>query len=163
MEKNYKEHLDRVMEIHEIYKEKNAKYGSSFDRSLDKYGLVAWQVRNEDKMNRLETLLGDLLKKNVDGKYVLENGLEDTDESIHDTLMDAAGYIVMLDMWLSSVKETEEFKVYASNKLVPRNHKIDLGSEDDKYNFQEVDVFVTPHIHDSVSSINRLTKKGVSE
>lgn len=118
--KNHNEHLDRVMEIHEIYKEKNAKYGNSFDRSLDKYGLVAWQVRNEDKMNRLETLLGELLIKEGDGTHVLAHGLEDTDESIHDTLMDAAGYIIMLDMWLSSLKEPEEFRVYVDGKIYDR-------------------------------------------
>lgn len=98
--KNITEHRKRIEEIHSIYKEKNAKYGNSFDKSLDKYGVVAWQVRNGDKMNRLDTLLDDLLVKGDDGTYKLLDTLEGTNESIHDTLMDTAGYIIMLDMWL---------------------------------------------------------------
>ena len=39
------------------YVRKNHDYGNSFDKSLDKFGLVASAVRIGDKMNRIESLV----------------------------------------------------------------------------------------------------------
>lgn len=76
----------------ETYVKKNADYGNSFDKSLDKFGIVAATVRIGDKMNRIESLT---TKK-----------AQVTDESIRDTLMDMANYCVMTVMWLDNQKKT---------------------------------------------------------
>lgn len=76
----------------ETYIKKNHDYGNSFDKSLDRFGIVAAIVRIGDKMNRIESLTGK--KAQV------------TDESIRDTLMDMANYCVMTVMWLDNQKKT---------------------------------------------------------
>lgn len=72
----------------ETFVKKNHDYGNSFDRSLDKFGLVASVVRMGDKMNRIESLI------NKDAKV--------KDESIRDTLLDLANYAVMTVMWMDN-------------------------------------------------------------
>lgn len=84
-----KEHMQILNEIHETYVKKNADYGDSFDKSLDKHGLVAAAVRLGDKMNRLDSLVG--------GKKA-----QVSDESIEDTLLDMSNYAIMAVMWLRS-------------------------------------------------------------
>jgi hypothetical protein len=71
--------------MYETYKKKNHDYGNSFDESLDKFGLVASAVRLSDKLNRFNNLI---------------NKENQVDESIRDTLLDAANYCVMTVMWL---------------------------------------------------------------
>lgn len=75
----------------ETYIRKNHDYGNSFDKSLDKFGLVASVVRIGDKMNRVESL--------VQKKAMVQ------DESIRDTLLDMASYCVMTIMWLNNNRE----------------------------------------------------------
>lgn len=72
----------------ETYVRKNHDYGNSFDKSLDKFGLVASVVRIEDKMNRIESL--------VQKKAMVQ------DESIRDTLLDMANYAIMTVMWMDN-------------------------------------------------------------
>lgn len=72
----------------ETFVKKNHDYGNSFDKSLDKFGLVASIVRMGDKMNRIESLI------NKDAKV--------KDESIRDTLLDLANYAVMTVMWMDN-------------------------------------------------------------
>lgn len=48
---------DVVKGMLETYVRKNHDYGNSFDKSLDKFGLVASVVRIGDKMNRIESLV----------------------------------------------------------------------------------------------------------
>jgi hypothetical protein len=79
-------HRDLLDKIHETYKAKNAAYGNSFDRSIDKYGYTAALVRIEDKKNRLDQLL-------------LEGGAVN-DEALEDTCLDLANYSIMLAMYL---------------------------------------------------------------
>jgi hypothetical protein len=81
-------HAAIIDRIHETYKTKNAAYGNSFDRSLDRWGYQAALVRMDDKMNRLEQLL-------------LWNGAAN-DESALDTALDLANYSVMLAMYIES-------------------------------------------------------------
>lgn len=57
----------------------NDAYGNSFDKSIDKYGLVAFSVRESDKLNRFDTL-------------VEKGDFKENDESIFDTLVDTANY-----------------------------------------------------------------------
>lgn len=84
----FKELTDKMCET---YIRKNHDYGNSFDKSLDKFGLVASAVRIGDKMNRIESL--------VQEKAMVQ------DESIKDTLLDMASYCVMTIMWLNNNRE----------------------------------------------------------
>ena len=74
------------------YIRKNHDYGNSFDKSLDKFGLVASVVRIGDKMNRIESL--------VQKKAMVQ------DESIRDTLLDMANYAIMTVMWMDNQANT---------------------------------------------------------
>ena len=78
----------------ETYVRKNHDYGNSFDKSLDKFGLVASVVRIGDKMNRIESL--------SQKKAKVES------ESIEDTLLDLANYAIMTVIWLRKNRINEE-------------------------------------------------------
>lgn len=84
----FKELTDKMCET---YIRKNHDYGNSFDKSLDKFGLVASAVRIGDKMNRIESL--------VQEKAMVQ------DESIKDTLLDMANYAIMTVMWMDNLKD----------------------------------------------------------
>lgn len=75
----------------ETYVRKNHDYGNSFDKSLDKFGLVASVVRIGDKMNRIESLV--------------QKEARVQDESIKDTLLDMANYAIMTVMWMNLHKD----------------------------------------------------------
>lgn len=75
------------------YVRKNHDYGNSFDKSLDKFGLVASVVRIGDKMNRIESL--------VQKEAMVQ------DESIRDTLLDMANYAIMTVMWVDNQKKCD--------------------------------------------------------
>lgn len=77
----------------ETYVRKNHDYGNSFDKSLDKFGLVASVVRIGDKMNRIESL--------VQKEAMVQ------DESIRDTLLDMANYAIMTVMWIDNQKKCD--------------------------------------------------------
>lgn len=77
----------------ETYVRKNHDYGTSFDKSLDKFGLVASVVRIGDKMNRIESL--------VQKEAMVQ------DESIRDTLLDMANYAIMTVMWMDNQKKCD--------------------------------------------------------
>lgn len=79
--------MDITTNMAKTYAAKNHDYGNSFDRSLNKFGLIAGLVRMGDKMNRLESL--------VNKKAMVKN------ESIKDTLLDLANYAIMTVMWLN--------------------------------------------------------------
>lgn len=72
----------------ETYTKKNHDYGNSFDQSLNRFGLVAAQVRMGDKLNRVDSLIE---------KIALVE-----DESIRDTLLDLTNYATMTVMWLDN-------------------------------------------------------------
>lgn len=82
---------DILDEMWELYKLKNAMYGSSFDQTLDEDGLLVSKIRMTDKLNRFSTL----------AKYGLSKA---DDESMEDTLIDLANYAVMTVKWLRSKK-----------------------------------------------------------
>lgn len=69
-------------------KRKNADYGSSFDQTLDEFGLVASATRMSDKFNRFKSLM----------RYGSTARVED--EKIEDTLMDLAAYAIMTVEWI---------------------------------------------------------------
>ena len=67
---------------------KNKDYGTSVQDTYEKFGDVSYQVRLTDKWNRINTLL--------------EKGkAEVKDESIDDTILDMANYLLL---WLTSRK-----------------------------------------------------------
>lgn len=70
----------------DLYARKNRDYGNSFDRSMDKFGLVVAAIRIGDKVNRLQSLIE-------------KGGAEVKDESIADTFIDLACYSIMTLMW----------------------------------------------------------------
>ena len=78
-------HKEIINNIHTMYKDKNEDYGDSFDKSLDKFGLLSSLIRLTDKMNRFEQLI--------------EGESKVTSESIDDTLLDMANYAIMTVMW----------------------------------------------------------------
>lgn len=96
-------HKDIVTNMNEMYKSKNEDYGDSFDKSLDKFGLLSSLIRLTDKMNRFEQLIDNDSKVN--------------DESIEDTLLDMANYAIMTVMWkrLKDEKEMREDCVMIDN------------------------------------------------
>lgn len=68
-------------ELTELLVRKNHDYGDSFAKQYEKYGLMSALIRMDDKMRRLETLLGG-----TDAQV---------DESIKDSLLDLAGYALL--------------------------------------------------------------------
>ena len=77
-------HADICMELNETYKKKNHDYGDSFGETYRKLGIISAVTRITDKVNRLASLC----TKPSEEQKVL-------DESIDDTLMDAANYCIM--------------------------------------------------------------------
>ena len=80
-------------ELHEMYRKKNHDYGDSFHKSYEEFGLTMAAIRISDKVNRFKTLIKSVRQCN--------------DESIRDTLLDAANYCIMTVMELD--KEREDF------------------------------------------------------
>lgn len=84
----------------DLYARKNRDYGNSFDKSMDKFGLVVSAIRIGDKVNRLQSLVAK------------KGQAEVKDESVADTFMDLACYAIMTYMWLVregvGVEEEEE-------------------------------------------------------
>lgn len=81
--------------ITKLYRRKNADYGDSFTRSLDKYGTVAALVRISDKLNRLDSLTAPGREAQV------------KEETILDTLLDLASYAIMASLWVTEPIDKE--------------------------------------------------------
>ena len=82
---NLVDHAGICAELTNPYRKKNADYGNSFSRAVEKYGLVSALTRISDKFNRLESL-------------ILHKEQEVKDESVQDTLLDLANYCIMTVM-----------------------------------------------------------------
>lgn len=78
----------------DLYARKNRDYGNSFDKSMDKFGLVVAAIRIGDKVNRLRSLIE-------------KGSAEVKDESLADTFIDLACYSIMTLMWLDGKRESE--------------------------------------------------------
>ena len=86
------------------YEAKNKDYGNSFDKSIDKYGYVAFFVRSGDKMERAESII-------TSGKTEVK------DESIIDTLLDNAVYCIMAAMKIErDIENNKEIKFINRNE-----------------------------------------------
>lgn len=75
--------IDITQEMRDLYEKKNHDYGDSFGETYKKLGIISAITRITDKVNRLQSLS---INKNT---QLVE------DESIVDTLMDAANYCIM--------------------------------------------------------------------
>lgn len=82
-----KRHEELCNKIHEVYKQKNAAYGDSFGRSFDEWGIASAAVRISDKFNRFINL-------------AKHPEVDHGDESIKDTCLDLANYMLMTVMEL---------------------------------------------------------------
>ena len=78
--------------MHELYKRKNADYGDSVSKTYEKYGMVSFLVRIEDKINRVKSLI-DKGKREV------------KEEKIEDTLTDLANYAILARIEYEAEKE----------------------------------------------------------
>lgn len=99
-------------ELLSIFEKKNADYGNSFEKSLEKHGIIAAIVRMEDKMGRLNSLTKKGSKQKV------------SDESLVDTLKDLSNYALMTAVWLE-----EEKLVKAKPAQPPISEWGNLGSD----------------------------------
>lgn len=81
---NSDRHRDLVNQIHDVYVDKNMKYGDAFAETIEKYGMIAALTRMNDKFNRIEQFI--------------VNGFDDSEESLKDSLLDLANYCLMTVM-----------------------------------------------------------------
>ena len=79
---NLKMHADLCTQMHELCVAKNKRYGDSFSKTVQHYGLISALTRMSDKWNRIETL-------------ILSRADESADESLVDSLIDLANYCIM--------------------------------------------------------------------
>lgn len=73
---------DKLNNLPDVLDRKNHDYGNSFDELVTRYGDVAMSIRVSDKMSRLRSLI--LLRE-----------AKKIDESVEDTLIDLAGYMLL--------------------------------------------------------------------
>lgn len=71
-------------EVAEIVEKKNADYDCSFEKTISKYGPVAYCLRIDDKLSRFHALA------------VKGNCQAVSDESVVDTVKDIIGYSLLL-------------------------------------------------------------------
>lgn len=69
--------------IHNTCVAKNKDYGNSATLTYNKYGMVSYLVRMEDKINRIKSLTVDKNQQQV------------KDESVLDTLLDLSNYCLL--------------------------------------------------------------------
>ena len=77
--------------LYETYCKKNRDYGNSFEQSLNKFGEISALIRISDKYNRLCSL-------------ITNKEQEVKDESIDDTILDMANYLIMWQMYRKNKK-----------------------------------------------------------
>ena len=86
MNPKHARHKKILENLHDTYVDKNNKYGDAFAETVEKYGNVAALTRMYDKFSRIETMV--------------LNEIEDSEESVIDSALDLANYLVMFVMEL---------------------------------------------------------------
>lgn len=101
-------HKDVCNMLNNIYQRKNQDYGDSFGKSFRKRGITSAMVRMEDKWNRL-----DNLTLNPDNIKVKE-------ESIEDTILDLANYLIMtyIELKFADEKNSNELNSQSVDEYV---------------------------------------------
>lgn len=94
IEEKIEVHKELLDSLHNLYIAKNRDYGDSVHDTYEKYGLVSFLVRLEDKLNRARTLS----KQDA----VVQ------DEKIEDTLMDMANYAILAVIELKGERNNNE-------------------------------------------------------
>jgi hypothetical protein len=89
---NKKEFKAILDQMNDIYIKKNNDYGDSFNKTCDKFGLMAPLIRMTDKLNRFEQLINPLTNQRLQ------------DESIEDTLIDLANYAILTVLYQRQFK-----------------------------------------------------------
>ena len=89
------EHKKLLDNLHSLYIAKNHDYGDSVHDTYEKYGLISFLVRMEDKLNRVRTLN-------------FKRDIKVPTEKIEDTLLDLANYAILAVLELR--EEEEESK-----------------------------------------------------
>lgn len=85
-------HKELLDYLHDLYIAKNADYGSSVHDTYLKYGMTAYLIRLEDKINR--------------ARNIVQRGQETVlDEKLEDTLLDLANYAILAAMEVKSKNE----------------------------------------------------------
>ena len=117
-------------ELITLQKAKNADYGNSFSKSVQKFGLTAALIPITNKVNRLNQL-------------VKSDSAKVKDESVDDTLRDLACYAIMTlverkqptlnDIWASLIKNITSLEESFDKKTKDSLHKT-LGDCISKYN-----------------------------
>ena len=85
-------HKQILEHLHDVYVDKNNKYGDAFADTVEKYGNVAALTRMYDKFSRIETMI--------------LHEIEDSEESVIDSALDLANYLVMFVIELENCNET---------------------------------------------------------
>lgn len=83
---------EACIELANVLKQKNKKYGDSFTKTADEYGNAVLLLRIQDKLNRLKQIL------------ILNESVTNTGESELDTLLDLAGYAILAKIYLKEKK-----------------------------------------------------------
>jgi hypothetical protein len=83
---------EACIELANVLKQKNKKYGDSFTKTADELGLVCIVIRLSDKLNRIKNILLKHEKDDMKG------------ESVKDTLIDLAGYSILSKIYLDGKK-----------------------------------------------------------
>lgn len=83
---------EACIELANVLKQKNKKYGDSFTKTADEYGNAVLLLRIQDKLNRLKQIL------------ILNESADNTGESELDTLLDLAGYAILAKIYLKDKK-----------------------------------------------------------
>lgn len=91
MNPKHARHKKILENLHDTYVDKNNKYGDAFAETVEKYGNIAALTRMYDKFSRIETMV--------------LNEIEDSEESVIDSALDLANYLVMFVMELEKNNE----------------------------------------------------------
>lgn len=94
IEEKIEAHKELLDGLHNLYITKNRDYGDSVHDTYEKYGLVSFLVRLEDKLNRARTLS--------------KQAAVVQDEKIEDTLLDMANYAVLAVLELKGDRTNNE-------------------------------------------------------
>lgn len=122
---------------------KNRNYGSSFEKSCDKYGDTVYLIRLEDKLNRLTNMVLNNIK---DGQ---NNDKEN--ESVDDTLLDIAGYALL----------AYEYRANKNDEYIKNHSNIDTIEETYTGYHAEIIKATENEIEDKSVVINRDEAKPV--